>query len=181
MQIDVAKSIYDKMVSRQLVMSYMGKFDHELLKSLINLIERKLTALHADDSVRRKILHFIIGCAQNFSKMEMLPHNNEDCIFLIEKSGTDYIIHLGARLGVLEIAFFKKSIDKVNSLDTDEVKSVFYDELSKTVDSYENYMMMSLLDIAKRTRQKISYDVINLNETYKFLVFKIQIAQEVKV
>ena len=176
MNIDLTKKIYDKMVTHQFVMSIMGSFNQGLLLSLLNITDKKLSSLEIDTTIKKKIFHFMIECAQNLSKLEQNDEFTGDNIFLIGKNNDQYTVHLGSVMKTAETDNIQKLLDTVNGLETDEVKTKFYSELVTKELANQNPLLMSLLDISKKTKEKIHYEVIRIDEANTFLSFNTTIS-----
>ncbi|MGZ6520048.1 MAG: DUF6272 family protein [Bacteroidia bacterium] len=176
MYIDITKKIYDKMRTHQFVMSVMGTFDQELLRAFIKMTERKLESLEADDAIKRKIFHFVVECAQNLCNNDSKDENSKNNLFLIGKDKNNYIIHLGCVYSSTESIKIKEIIDSVNALETSEVRSTFYKVLASTEFARQNHFLMSILDLAKRTKDKICYEVFSIDDKSDFFSFNTTIA-----
>lgn len=176
MNIDLTKRIYDKMVTHQFVMSILGSFNQGLLLSLLNITDKKLSSLEIDTNIKKKIFHFMIECAQNLSRIEQNDEFTGDNIFLIGKSNDQYTVHLGSAMKSSEIDKIQKLLDIVNGLETEEVKAKFYSELITKELANQNPLLMSLLDISKKTKEKINYEMIQIDGENTFLSFKTTIS-----
>ncbi|WP_317898000.1 DUF6272 family protein [Aurantibacillus circumpalustris] len=176
MNIDLTKNIYDRMVSQQFVMSIMGSFNQSLLLSLLNITDKKLSSLEIDGSIKKKIFHFMIECAQNLSRIEQSNDLAGDNIFLIGKNNDQYTVHLGTSMKSSETSKIQELLNIVNSLETEEVKTKFYSELVTKELVNQNPLLMSLLDISKKTKEKINYELIQIDEHSTFLSFKTTIS-----
>jgi hypothetical protein len=176
MKIDLTKDIYDKMVSHQFVMSVMGGFNQGFLLSLLNVTDKKLTSLEIDAGIKKKIFHFMVECAQNLSKIEQNEAFHNDNIFLIGKTNNQYSVYLGSAMKHSETDKIRELIDIVNGLETEEVKAKFYDELTTKELINQNPLLMSLLDISKKSKEKINYELIHIDGGNTFLSFKATIS-----
>jgi len=172
MQLDLIKSINDKMISHQFVVSYMGNFNQDLLKSLINITEKKLKHIEEDPSVKNKIFHFMIECVQSICKVDDENELSNNFLFLIGKHNNNYVIHSGGVFSKKESYTLVNQINMVNALNNDEVKEKYYSELKQNQNDKESVLLISLLDISKRTKSKIEYAVQEISELSNFLSFK---------
>jgi hypothetical protein len=172
MDIAVTKGIYDKMVSHQFVVSIMGMFDQELLLSLINITDKKLSGLEVQGSVRKKIFHFMVECSQNLIKTEKTSVNQHNNIFLIGQDGDDYSVYLGSAVSKENLAPILATIAQVNSIEANDIKKKYYEELTSSGFVDQNFLLLSMLSISKRTRKKIDFDLIDINDQTAFLAFK---------
>jgi hypothetical protein len=172
MELDLVKEINDKMVSHQFVVSYMGNFNQDLLKSLINITEKRLRHIEEDKTVKNKIFHFMIECVQSICKVDDENELSSNFLFLIGKRGNEYVIHFGGLFSTSETNSLVTQINYVNSLNNEEIKEKYYIELKQKQTRKESLLLMSLLDISKRTKSKIDYTIKKINEQSNFLSFK---------
>jgi hypothetical protein len=172
MDIAITKGIYDKMVSHQFVVSIMGLFDQELLLSLINITDKKLSNLEVQGSIKKKIFHFMIECSQNLLKVEKTNPHAHNNIFLIGQEGDDYTVYLGSAISKKNLVPVLETIEHVNTIEAIDIKKKYYDELTSNEFVDQNFLLLSLLSISKKTRKKIDYDLIHIDEQSSFLYFK---------
>ena len=175
MELDLVKKINEKMISHQFVVSYMGTFNQELLKSLINITEKKLKHLEEDRTVKNKIFHFMIECVQSICKIDDEETTTNNFLFLIGKKGNEYVLHSGGVFSISETTVLIDQINIVNSLNNEEVKEKYLVELKQKQN--ENSLLLSLLDLAKRTKSKIDFVVQKINDQSNFLSFKTSISK----
>jgi hypothetical protein len=164
------------MVSHQFVVSIMGNIDQELLLSLINITDKKLTKMEVERSMKKKIFHFMIECAQNLSKIEKPDNIKNNSIFLIGKKNDDYMVYLGSILSKEELSKIVSVVDEVNNIETEEIKANYYKELTENNIDKMNPFFMSMLSISKRMKEKINFDVIPVDEKNQFLSFNTTIS-----
>jgi hypothetical protein len=172
MEIETTKTIYDKMVSHQFVVSIMGQFDQELLLSIINMTDRKLTDLEVGDSFKKKIFHFMVECSQNLLKVEKTGGHSHKNIFLIGQENDEYIVHLGTALTKKRLAPVLEAINMVNTIEAAEIKKKYLEELASSALINQDFLLLSMLSISKKTKAKINYDLIDIDDESTFLAFK---------
>ena len=175
MYIDVSRNIYEKMLSQQFVLSMLGTLNHEMLRSIINITEKKLDSYEVDRLSKKRIFHFMIECAENIHRIDCLNVNTEHNLLLIGKKDDHYTIYIGCICNVSESREIKDIIDEVNVLDREEVIEKFYSELMSKENYKKKSLLLSLLDISKRTRQKIGYEIIAVDDSQSFLCFRTNI------
>lgn len=176
MNIELTKSIYDTMVSHQFVVSIMGNIDQKLLLSLINITDKKLTRLEVEQSMKKRIFHFMIECAQNLSKIEKSEGLTSNSIFLIGKKNDDYMVYLGSIIGNEELDRMLEIIEHVNQIETEEIKASYYKELTENNIHSLNPFLVSLLGISKRMKERINFNVIPVDGNSRFLSFNTTIS-----
>ncbi|MCE3226840.1 MAG: hypothetical protein K0S32_1391 [Bacteroidetes bacterium] len=172
MNTELTKKIYDTMVSHQFVVSIMGNIDQHLLLSLLKITDKKLSKMEVDQTMKKRIFHFMIECAQNLSKIDKHQEHQNNSIFLIGKKNEDYMVHIGSIIKSSEKDNIIEIIEQVNAIESDEIKANFYKELTNHEIAQINPFLISLLGISKRNREKIQYESIKVDEQNYFLSFK---------
>jgi hypothetical protein len=87
MYIELTKEIQRQMSSHQFVVSVMGTLNQEFLRSLIRMTDNKLTSLDISQSIKKRIFHFVVECAQNLCKPAEHENQEINSLFLIGKKG----------------------------------------------------------------------------------------------
>ena len=175
MTIEITKNIYDKMVTHRFVVSIVGFFDQELLLSLIQLTDKKLSHLEVNSSIKKKIFHFMVECSQNLLKVEkhnVNPLHNNDNIFLIGQEGDNYYVYLGSAVSRKSIEPVLETIEKVNEIEAADIKKKYFEELTSMEVVNNDFMLLSMLGISKKIRKKIEYELIDIDKDNCFLSFK---------
>lgn len=177
MEINTTKNIYDRMVKQQFVVSLLGYFDQELLLNLLRITDKELSNQEVEGAIKRKIFHFMVECTQNLLKISHTPeftgHKN---IFLIGQQGNDYTVHLGGPLKRGNVDLLLEAISEVNDIEDTEIKQKYLDQLRSTEVLDKNSLLLSMLSISKKTKKKIEYDLIDIDDTSSFLSFKMTIS-----
>lgn len=175
MYIELTKRIHEQMASHQFIVSIMGNFSQEFLKSLIKMTDNKLTTLDINESIKKRIFHFMVECAQNICRNDDKENQDNNSLFLIGKKEEDYFVHLGSVFDQDSAVAITELVDQVNAFSIPELKEKLYDEMMKQP-SRKNTLLMSLLDLSKRTKEKIRYEQFKADEGNTFLSFQITLS-----
>lgn len=175
MYIELTKKIHEQMASHQFVVSIMGNFNQEFLKSLIKMTDNKLTTLDINESIKKRIFHFMVECAQNICRSDDKEIATGNSLFLIGKKEEEYKVYLGSIFDNQSTDAIIDTVNEVNALTIPELKDKFYDEMKKK-EVRKNHLLMSLLDLSKRTKEKISYEEFSIDSNTKFLSFQITLS-----
>lgn len=175
MYIELTKKIHEEMASHQFVVSIMGNFNQEFLKSLIKMTDNKLTTLDINESIKKRIFHFMVECAQNICRTDDKENQDGKSLFLIGKKQEDYSVFLGSVFDHQSANAITTLVDEVNTFSMPELKEKFYDEMTRE-QTKKNNLLMSLLDLSKRTREKIRYERFPAGESNTFLSFQITLS-----
>lgn len=177
MDISLPKKIQEQMVSHQFVVSIMGNLNQEFLKSIIKITDSRLTKYDLDSTMKNKIFHFMVECTQNLCKVQEDIQYSNNSLFLVGKSGDDYSVVLGSVFNNNDATSIIELIEKVNGFDSLGIKEKFYEEISSNESSKKNQMLLSLLSISMRTKEKVQYDSFAIDGMHMFLSFKVIISK----
>lgn len=162
------------MASHQFVVSIMGNLNQEFLKSLIKMTDNKLTTLDIHESIKKRIFHFMVECAQNICRTDDKEHQDGNSLFVIGKQGEVYSVFLGSVLDTGAIQTVTTLVDEVNKLSAPELKEKFYEEMTKKTP--QNALLMSLIGLYRRTKEKIRYEKFEAGDNNSFLSFQITLS-----
>lgn len=170
-RLDFVSKIRDKMKSHNFMLSYRGNFSQDITKALLSVSEKQLDSDGTDSSVKRKVFNVMVECLQNVAK-----HTSEDneytenysALFMLGRSDTDYIIYSGNVIDNKNVDELKEKITHVNSMDKDELKE-FYKMIISTGELSEKAGAgLGLLDIAKKSGNKLDYDFQPIDDKKSF-------------
>lgn len=172
MYIDLSKRIHEQMSAHQFMVSIMGNLTQDFLKSMIRVTDTRLATFDINETMRKRIFHFVVECAQNICKADEHETDSYNSLFLIGKKDEEYVVYLGSVFDNSIAASITDQVNKVNALAAPELKEQLLAGLSGK-DTAPNRLLFSLLDLSKRTREKILHDSHPIDEAKTFLSFRI--------
>jgi hypothetical protein len=172
MYIELSKRIHEQMSAHQFMVSIMGNLTQDFLKSMIRVTDNRLATLDINESIRKRIFHFMVECAQNICRTDEREPSLYNSLFLIGKKDEEYSVYLGSVFDSTLVDTIIDTVDRVNVMSAPDLKEQLYAELAKK-DGQQNQLLLSLLDLSKRAREKIQYDRVALEDGNTFLSFKI--------
>lgn len=163
--------IRDKMKSHNFMLSYRGNFSQDITKALLGVSEKQLDADGTELGVKKKVFNVMVECLQNVAK-----HTSEvneytetySALFMLGRSDTDYIIYSGNVIDNKNVDQLKERIMHVNSMDKDELKEFYKMIISSNDLSEKAGAGLGLLDIAKKSGNKLDYDFQPIDDKKSF-------------
>lgn len=169
------KEMYDK----KLILSYQGEFTQEITKGVLSMTEKNLDSKGEESAIRRKVFNVMVECLQNIVKHSYKGDNIYDrAVFLIGEQDSTYEIATGNFIESKEIDSLKEKLDQVNDLDKDGLKAL-YKDLIKGTDglSEKGGAGLGLVDIARKSGNKIEYSFNQFDESHSFFSLKTKISR----
>jgi len=174
---------YQKMESNDIMLSFKGDVTAEMLTSMLQIMETKLDHLGEGNKVKRKVYNVLVECLQNLyhhrDEMKRKGVNEESAaIFMIGRDESSYNIVTGNYITTDRVLKLKSRIDHVNTLDRDGLKSFYKEVLSNDERGEKGGGGLGIIDIARKSKQKLVYDFMDVDETYSFFSLYIKIPQK---
>ena len=173
---------YDKMERNNIMLSFKGDITSELLTSILQIMESKLDNLQEEPKVKKKVYNVLVECLQNLYHHMDEVNEEEDprvksAIFMIGKMDGYYDIITGNYINTENIPSFKKRLDEVNSLDKEGLKDYYKEVLNNGTMSLKGGGGLGMIDIARKSGQKLNYNFMSVDEKYSFFSLNIKISQ----
>ena len=73
---------------------------------------------------------------------------------------------------------FKERLERINSLTRDELKQMYKDVLNSDGRSDKGGGGLGMIDIARKTGNKLNYDFATLNDKYSFFSLNINVEEQ---
>ncbi len=176
---------FDKLNSGNVVLSFKGSVTSDMINNVLDSVESKLTEVDEDPKIRKKMYNVLVESLQNlYHHIEDLPDEcrkeaeNKFGILVIVKENSGYKITTGNFIASDKIKYLKDKIDKINSLSREELKDMYKFILNHQKLSSKGGGGLGLVDIARKTGNKLNYMFQNFNNDYYFFNLDITISEE---
>jgi len=164
------------------VLAYKGSITSELINDILEAVEKKLKEANAESRLRKKIYNVLVESLQNlFHHIEPVHEGiNLDLdpkfgVLIIEHDGEYYKVTTGNFVNSRRIKFLKEKIDKINSLTKDELKDMYKFILNHQKLSAKGGGGLGLVDIARKSGNKLEYEFYVYSDTYSFFNLTIRV------
>jgi hypothetical protein len=169
------KEYYASLSKGDVILAYKGSITSELINDILEAVEKKLADDAADSKLRKKIYNILVESLQNlFHHIEMFHEGIQEeldpkfGVLVVVKEGDLYKVTTGNFVNSKRIKFLKEKIDKINSLSKDELKDMYKFILNHQKLSAKGGGGLGLVDIARKSGNKLQYEFYNYNNDYYF-------------
>ena len=175
-------SFYKKMEHNDIMLSFKGDVTSDMLSSMLQIMESKLENLGEASKIKKKVYNILVECLQNLyhHRDEMKRPGKEEesaAVFMIGKNKDSYNIITGNYIKNNRIEKLKGRIDQVNSLDKEGLKGLYQEVLNNPERSEKGGGGLGIIDIARKSENKLDYDFMTIDENYSFFSLYITIPQ----
>ncbi len=176
------KDYYENISRGDILLAYKGSITSELINDVLETVEKRLDDTNELGKTRKKLYNVLVESLQNlYHHIEETHEGIEEeldpkfGVLVIERENGMYKVTTGNFINSTKIKFLKEKIDKINSLSRDELKDMYKFILNHQKLSAKGGGGLGLVDIARKTGNKLEYIFHNYNNNYYFfnLIIKI--------
>ncbi len=162
-----------------IILSFKGNFSSELLNALLHLMEAKMNELNIDLKQRKRVLNVLVESLQNLyhhidSKHDFtVKKSHETALVLIKYFENKFIIQTGNYIENKSLDELKGKLQEVNSLNYEELRGLYKMKLKNNSISTKGTAGLGLIDIARKSKNKLDFHFIPVNKTSSFFCLKV--------
>jgi hypothetical protein len=158
------------MMKDHLMFVYRGVITNENSVPLLMLLEKEMENSEFGFVGRKRLFMFVLESLQNVSRHSDQKKHADMSIVVYSKTGNGYTVTTGNVLPSAKIADLKSKLDEINNLQTDEIRNVYRQMLTNAEFSKKGGAGLGLIEMAKKTGNKLDYDFIPLDEDFSYFI-----------
>lgn len=164
---------YDRMNQGEVIVAYKGSISAEVISNTLSLIESKLEETAEQTGVKKKLYNVLVESLQNlFHHVDAINGIGESetnfGAFVLSKDDHGYRISTGNFIRSDKSKILREKIDKINSLSKEELKDFYKFVLNNQSFSDKGGGGLGLIDIARKTGNKLDYYFYDYNKDFDF-------------
>ena len=168
------------MQSDGILMAYKGAASSDVVSGLLAVSQTKLAEVEHKSVIKKKVFSILVEVLQNilnhYENVDAENFGEEDAfIFILAKTEDGYNIISGNHIANEYINNLKNRIEEVNSLTPDELKEKYRNVLDNGTFSKKGGAGLGIIDIAKKSGNKLTYEFIPHNDQYSFFSLIVKI------
>ncbi|MFZ5940691.1 MAG: SiaB family protein kinase [Bacteroidota bacterium] len=166
---------YSKLNGGDVLMAYKGNISSELISNVLEVVESRMDDYSEDSKIRKKVYNVLVESLQNlYHHIDPLPEGmhkefeKKFGVLVVSRTSENYKISTGNFVTPDKVEFLKNKIDKINSMSKDELKDLYKFILNHQKLSEKGGGGLGLVDIARKTGNKLDYTFMKYNDQYYF-------------
>jgi hypothetical protein len=167
---DLTWRIRDKMMKERLMFVYRGVVTNENSLPLLMLLEKEMENSEFGFTGRKRLFMFVLESLQNVSRHSDQEQHANMSLVVYSKTGNGYTVTTGNVLPSSSINDLKSKLDEINKLQTSEIRNVYRQMLSTSEFSKKGGAGLGLIEMAKKTGNKLDYDFVPLDEEFSYFI-----------
>ncbi len=178
---DFAYDLFNRVGVNDFEYIYRGRFSKDLIRRIIILTEKNVSQLTSAYVVQNRVYFIMVEGLQNITRHQDAPNkydNDSDYfgIFSIQKMGTSYYVTTGNLIDNTKIESLTNKLERVNSLEKDELKQLHRDILVNGEISDRGGAGLGLIEMARKSGNKLRYKFVPVDNSHSFFYFQIEIS-----
>ena len=173
------------MQENDIMFSYKGEVSVALINSFLGVFESRLQSTDDQAKTKKKVFNVLVETLQNLQfHVEELPESKvssskqeKKAVFMLWTEDNMYKLSTGNHILVENTQKLKVWLDKVNEAagSKEDLRKLYLEVLDNGVFSEKGGGGLGFIDIARKSGQKLEYDIREVNDEYSFFVLQIEI------
>ena len=180
----VINEYYKQLNKGEVLLAHKGSITSDLISNVLEVVEEKLEDLSETSKIRKKVYNVLVESLQNlYHHIDDFPDafkgemEGKFGILVVTRIDENvYRITTGNIVTSGKIKFLKDKIDKINSLSKDELKDMYKFILNHQKLSAKGGGGLGLVDIARKTGNKLDYNFESMTSEYYFFSLDVTIS-----
>ena len=167
---DLTRRIRDKMMKENILFVYRGVVTNENSVPLLMLLEKEMENSEFGFVGRKRLFMFVLESLQNVSRHSDQSLHTNMSLVIYSKTPGGYSVTTGNVIATANINNLKTRLDEINKLEPDEIRTVYRNMLSSSEFSSKGGAGLGLIEMAKKTGNKLDYDFVPLDEDNSYFI-----------
>lgn len=166
------------MKSNNIYFLWAGVMSHAISKELLNFSETTMLEAEMELNLHKRVFATLIELLQNVTQHSPgfeAEKNYGVPVAMIRKTSSSYIITSGNLIRKSDMDHLRQKLDMVNKYDEEGLKSLLKVALEGQDMTQISTGYMGLLEMARRSGQKLRYTFDEVNEDYAYYVLTVRV------
>lgn len=162
--------IRETMMKDNLMFVYRGVVTNENSVPLLMLLEKEMENSEFGIVGRKRLFMFVLESLQNVSRHSPGSNLANMSLVVYSKTSAGFTVMTGNVLHNSGINELKSKLDLINKLDSRDIRNVYRQMLSSAEFSDKGGAGLGLIEMARKTGNKLDYDFVKIDDDYSYYV-----------
>jgi len=168
-----------------IILHYKGNVDSDVINHVLDTVEDKMVEVDEQPKLRKKVYNVLVESLQNlYHHVDRVPGDFEDQtaekygLLVVKRVKGGYKIITGNFVQAENIEKLEEKIKRINRSSHEEIKELYKFILNHQRISAKGGGGLGLVDIARKTGNKLEYAFNEYNEQYSFFYLDILVNED---
>lgn len=167
----------------QIMLSFNGALSQEILVNLAEMIKQKIFSDKPTESFAKRVFAIFVELAQNIQRYSAEKESFDGKVIgsgsiIAFDADNRYVITSCNKIENQYVEEIKEHCRHINTLSKDELKNFYKETLRKSEEEGKITGGVGLIDIARKTSNKIGFHTIEIDGSYSYLIIIVKIDKE---
>jgi hypothetical protein len=167
------------------ILMYKGNVDSDVINHVLDTVEDKMVQVDEQPKLRKKVYNVLVESLQNlYHHVDSVPSDFEDQsaekygLLVVKKVAGGYRIITGNFVQAENMEKLEEKIKRINRSSHEEIKELYKFILNHQRISAKGGGGLGLVDIARKTGNRLEYAFTKYNDNYSFFYLDILVNEE---
>jgi hypothetical protein len=168
-----------------IILFYKGNVDSDVINHILDTVEDKMETMNEQSRLRKKVYNVLVESLQNlYHHVDKVPVDYEDQsadrfgILAVKRIDNGFKIITGNFVHTDNVEKLEEKIKRINRSSHEEIKELYKFILNHQRISAKGGGGLGLVDIARKTGNKLEYSFRKYNDKYSFFYLDILVNEE---
>jgi hypothetical protein len=180
-------SYFDGQNIGEVILHHTGNIDSDFINNVLDLVENRMLEYEEPPKLKKKVYNVLVETLQNlFHHVDAVPSGFTESdaekygLLMISRSEGAYRIVTGNFIMNDKIERLEEKIKRINRSSKEEIKELYKFILNHQKISEKGGGGLGLVDIARKTGNKLNYKFVSFNGKKSFFYLDILVNEEVE-
>ena len=167
---------HDHLKKAKIILAYDGVLSKDIVAAFLTRLKIDIEKTSVPKKEKKRFFSIVVECIQNLSKHGTVSElSDAHFLVLVEKENSTLKISTGNVVKNETQETIQALINNVNNKNKSELREMYKNGISKNVLTKKGEASLGLIDIARKSSQKIKYQFKKIDNNTSFFIFQTQI------
>ena len=179
------ENYFSEKADGNIILFYKGNVDSDVINHILDTVEDKMETMNEQSRLRKKVYNVLVESLQNlYHHVDKVPADYEDQsadrfgILAVKRIDNGFKIITGNFVHTDNVEKLEEKIKRINRSSHEEIKELYKFILNHQRISAKGGGGLGLVDIARKTGNKLEYSFRTYNDKYSFFYLDILVNEE---
>ena len=167
---ELSRKVREIMMEGRLMFVYRGVVTNQNSEALLLLLEKEMEHSEFGFMGRKRLFMFVLESLQNVSRHSNSAEYSTMSLVVYSKTDNGYTVTTGNVIGKEDEPVLRKQLNLLNTLDPNQIRELYRKKLSKASFSSRGGAGLGLIEMAKKTGNKLDYDFIEIDDKLRYFI-----------
>tara|TARA_Y100000385_G_C13047940_1_gene618355 strand:+ start:216 stop:761 length:546 start_codon:yes stop_codon:yes gene_type:complete len=167
---------HDHLKKAKIILAYDGVLSKDIVAAFLTRLKIDIEKTSVPKKEKKRFFSIVVECIQNLSKHGTVSElSDAHFLVLVEKENSTLKISTGNVVKNETQETIQALINNVNNKNKSELREMYKNGISKNVLTKKGEASLGLIDIARKSNQKLKYEFKKIDNNTSFFIFQTQI------